>query len=380
MRKLKLDEAARAKLLDELDTHDPRIDTNDHNSPNYYRYRVPALRVDVELTRDHTASYMVPSRKLGPDGVFFLLANLMHKGCPCRVHLVTVRNNWQTVTGKTDTCRYLPGSSGVHEVSVRFDRPIDPASFAPNATRSRILAVDDSPVALKLYERLLDTLNVDLACCSNGAEGVEMALAGAYDLVLMDLEMPVMDGLTAVQMLRAKGFVRSIVAVSALSSEGDKQRCLDAGCDDFLAKPVSRESLADVVKRNKTEPLVSAMLDDPQMADLIDNFVGGLTNAISRLESAYGEQDRQTLEREARALKGEAAGIGFIPITEISSDLESAVRNGTALEDVRPQLIDLIRLCMSARPATSRNPAEVAAPETAADQGPQDGGTPAKGS
>jgi CheY-like chemotaxis protein len=371
MRKLKLDEPALLRLLNELDVHDPRIDTNDHSNPEYYSYRIPALRVDVDVSRDQTASHMVPSRKLGPRGVFFLVGSLMHKDCPCRVHLVTVRNNWQTVAGKVESCRYIPGSSGVHEVSVRFNRPIDPASFAATATRSRILAVDDSAVSRKLYERLLDTMNVDLETAENGLEATELAMSGTYDLVLMDLEMPVMDGLTAVKLLRSKGFVRAIVAASAMTTPEDRQRCLDAGCDDFLEKPVSRETLADVVHRNKSEPLVSAMLDDPSMADLIDNFVAGLAEAINRLEAAYGSQNRDDLERETRALKGEAAGIGFNTITDAAAGVEEAIKRGDEIAGLRGRLTELIRLCMSARPATSRQKAEAVA-QDAAEQEAQD--------
>lgn len=241
----------------------------------------------------------------------------------------------------------------VHEVFVRFDRPIDPASFAATATRSRILAVDDSPVSQKLYEHLLSTMNVDLTCVADGVEAVERALADTFDLILMDLEMPRLDGLAAVRMLRGKGYLRAIVAVSALDEPEDRERCLAAGCDDFLAKPLSRESLAEVVNRNKPEPLVSALLDDPGMTDLIDGFVWDLTERIGRMEAAFGTANLGELEREARALKGEAAGVGFGAITDAAVVLERAIKREEASDTVRAKLTDLIRLCMAARPATA---------------------------
>lgn len=351
MRKLKLDEKALTKLLDELDAHDPR---NGYGG-EFFRYRIPALRVEFDLSRDESNSLVVPSRKLGAHGIYFLVSTLVHCGCTCRVHLVTVRNNWQTVNGAVGKCRYLPGTTGVHEVFVRFDRQIDPASFATAATRSRILAADDSFVSLKLYERLLDGMNVDLACVSNGVEAVDRALSEHFDLILMDLEMPEMDGLTAVQLLRGKGYVRSIVAVSAMSEASDRERCLAAGCDDFLAKPLTRESLANVVNRNKSEPLVSAMLDDPAMFELIDKFVLGLVDVIGRLESAFGERNLEELAREARTIKGEAAGVGFGSITDAAAIVENTVKREEDDEVIRTKLTELIRLCMAARPATSRS-------------------------
>jgi len=356
MRKLRLDDAALVRLLNELDAQDARADGR---VETYFSYRIPGLRVDLDTSRDESDSLIAPSRKLGAGGIYFLVGNLIHANCTCRVHLVTVRNNWQTVNGLVERCRYLPGTTGVHEVFVRFQRPIDPASFAPAATRSRILAADDSLVSLKLYERLLDTMNVDLTCVSAGIEAVERAISGNFDLVLMDLEMPGMDGLSAVRLLRERGYVRSIVIVSAMSSPEDRERCLASGCDDFLGKPLTRETLASVVHRNRSEPLVSAMLDDPAMVDLIDGFVLGLSESIARLEAAYGSRNLDELEREARAIKGEAAGIGFGSITDAAVVVESAAKRGDELSTIRAKLTELIRLCMAARPATSRTSEEL---------------------
>lgn len=355
MRKLKLEEKVLRKLLDELDAHDSRVGSDGTDS-TAYPYRIPALRIELDTARDVTETQVFPSRKLSADGVYILVSSLVHKNCTCRVHLVTVRNSWQTVTGRVEKCRYLPGTSGVHEIFVRFDRPIDPASFAMAATRSRILAADDSAVSQKLYQHLLETMNVDLTCVSNGLEATERALSEGFDLILMDLEMPDMDGLSAVRLLRGKGYVRAIVAVSALSSEEDRQRCLAAGCDDFLPKPLTRESLAAAVQRNKSEPLVSAMLDDPGMFELIDGFVAELPNAIARLEAAFGGENLQELERTARSLKGEAAGIGFNPISDVATSLEDAAKSAADFASIRSKLTELIRLCMAARPATSCGP------------------------
>lgn len=354
MRKLKLDDTALAKLLDALDGQESRHEVRPRVRDRYYPYRIPGLRVDCEITEDETVSLTAPTRQLGSKGVYFLTGNLLHAGCACRVHLVTVRNNWQTVSGEVAGCRYLPGTKGAHEVFVRFDRPIDPASFAAAATCARILAADDSRVSLKLYERLLDTMNADLVCVSSGLEAIEGALAGNFDLILMDVEMPEVDGLTAVRILRSKGYVRTIIAVSALTNEVDQERCLQAGCDDFLAKPLTRATLADVVLRNRSEPLVSALLGDPGMTDLIDSFVANLADTTSRLEAAFGSQNMEDLEREARTLKGEAAGIGFGSITDAAAVVESVVRRSDGLPAIRAKLTELIRLCMSARPATSR--------------------------
>jgi CheY-like chemotaxis protein len=180
----------------------------------------------------------------------------------------------------------------------------------------------------------------------------------------MDVEMPEVDGLSAVRLLRSKGYVRTIVAVTAMTDDVDRELCLQAGCDDFLAKPLTRDTLADVVWRNQCEPLVSALLDDPAMTDLIDGFVASLAEITTRLEAAFGSQNMEDLEREARTLKGEAAGIGFGSITDAAAVLENAARRQDDPGVIRTKLTELIRLCMSARPATSRADEVVEEPDT----------------
>lgn len=380
MRKLKLDEPMLRRVLDDLDAQDAAWQQSPSANSELYGYRVPSLRVEFSLSRDEVATQTVPARKLAREGIYFLTAALVHE-CPCRIHLVTVKNNWQTVTGRVVHCRYISGTSGLYEVYATFDNPIDPASFAPHATRTRILAVDDSLVSRKLYEHLLETMNVDLNSFADALSGVKEALTHYYDVVLMDIEMPELDGLTAVRMLRGKGYVRAIVAVSALSDEEARNQCMEAGFDDFLAKPLTRESLAAVVIRNRPEPLVSNMLEDPGMAELIDSFVMSLGQNISELEAAYGNEDREGLSRVTRTLKGEAAGIGFPPITQAAAAIEEALKQGGPLSQIRNRLIELIRLCMAARPATQTGSNEANDKKAEGEEAPEGkeemvGGTP----
>ncbi len=375
MRKLKLDELSLSRLLDELDAADARSDDAHGGGNEFFVYRIPAMRIDLMMSRDELASHMVPSRRLGPSGVYFLTGNLIHAQCRCRVHLVTIRNNWQTVDGVVERCRYLQGTAGVHEVFVRFDRPIDPATFAASACRPRILVADDSLVTLRLYAVLLEKLNVELTCVENGLDAVQRALAATYDMIFMDLEMPALDGLSAVRLLRSKGYLRPIIMITARTDTESREACLRMGCDDYLPKPITRTALSNVVERNTPEPLVSGYLNEPGMTDLIDQFVFNLPRVIQRLETAFGVSSRNELAREARQLKGEAGGLGFEPIASIAAEVEERTETAEESEPIREKLTQLIRLCMAARPASSRPPTEPVSPRdestevTAAERG-----------
>ena len=107
------------------------------------------------------------------------------------------------------------------------------------------ILVDDVEENRMLIKAMLRKTNYKVVACSNGAEAVEYANKQKFDLILMDLNMPVMDGLEATKLIRSEGKNRTtvIVALTASTIKGDEVVCLDAGCDDFLTKPIKKEAL-----------------------------------------------------------------------------------------------------------------------------------------
>jgi two-component system, sensor histidine kinase len=113
----------------------------------------------------------------------------------------------------------------------------------------KILVVDDSLDNRVLLERYLSRLGHEIICAENGRQAVETALGGEYDMVLMDIQMPEMDGFQALEKLREKKYGKPVVALTAYAMKGDREICLKKGFDDYLVKPVSRESLAEVLRK-----------------------------------------------------------------------------------------------------------------------------------
>ena len=139
------------------------------------------------------------------------------------------------------------GASGLVAVRAGSNEPVPSLS-------GRVLLVEDAPVALRLHEQILRNAGADVGVAQNGRIARDHALqaeaAGRpYDLILMDMQMPVMDGYEATRELRAKGYRGPIVAVTAHANTGDRERCLEAGCDDYVAKPVDRSTFLDVCRR-----------------------------------------------------------------------------------------------------------------------------------
>lgn len=114
---------------------------------------------------------------------------------------------------------------------------------AMELARLKVLVVDDSPDNLALIKRILTLAGSSVETASNGREGVEKALHGAFDSVLMDLQMPEMDGFEATRELRRQGFTKPIIALTAHAMKEERRRCLENGFNDQLTKPIDRTAL-----------------------------------------------------------------------------------------------------------------------------------------
>ena len=134
--------------------------------------------------------------------------------------------------------RHLAGKAGTGvEVSVPRDT---------GAKRPRILVVEDNPVNQMVAVGLLDALGYETETAEDGQEALEVFDPERFDAVLMDVQMPRLDGYAATRALRARGDDRRVpvLAMTAAAVEGERERCLAAGMDDFLTKPVDPEALA----------------------------------------------------------------------------------------------------------------------------------------
>ncbi len=115
---------------------------------------------------------------------------------------------------------------------------------------NRVLIVEDTADLRQLMVRLCENLGLDTETASNGAEAIERIAGDAsFKAILMDMQMPVMDGYSATRELRANGYDGLVIAMTAHAMRGDREKCLEAGCDDYLAKPVTPASLRDLFGR-----------------------------------------------------------------------------------------------------------------------------------
>ena len=248
---------------------------------------------------------------------------------------------------------------GIAEASAPTNTP-HPAPGPALALRSlagaRILVVEDNDLNQEVARELLESAGLQVELADNGAVAVRMVRASAFDAVLMDVQMPVMDGLAATREIRQFSQL-PIIAMSANVMPQDRERCLEAGMSDHIGKPIEPDLLWRTLQRwilapgtphtaaPRAAPPSSAAL--PYAIDGLDSRIGlgyamgkatlyesmlrrfaaGQQHTIRSMRAAHASGDWVGLERAAHTTKSIAASIGATQVRALAADLEQAVRN-----------------------------------------------------
>ncbi|MGH8186773.1 MAG: response regulator, partial [Steroidobacteraceae bacterium] len=241
------------------------------------------------------------------------------------------------------------------------------ASEAKRQYSGQVLLVEDNAINQRVARRFLERLGCDVDVVGNGLQAVEAAARTSYGFILMDMQMPVMDGLEATRRIRAlEGGSKHtpIVALTANAMMGTLERCLEAGMDDYLTKPLDISRLEDVLDRfmrrtDESKPAPSPTLphpagegtastdvagevrarladivgDDPEfMAELISTYITGCEETLQELRSAASRNDLPALASAAHKLKGASANLHINSLTQLALDVETRAKAGQSAD------------------------------------------------
>jgi CheY-like chemotaxis protein/HPt (histidine-containing phosphotransfer) domain-containing protein len=250
----------------------------------------------------------------------------------------------------------------------RGDARSGPGAVAALGSQSRhgsVLLVEDNlvnqAVAMGMLNKLLDT---PVTLANHGGEAIEAWAKGTFDLILMDCHMPEVDGYQATREIRKReapsGKRVPIIAVTANAMAQDREDCINAGMDDHLGKPFSRQQLQDILDRwlpragtgkaAKTSPaapvvqpqsgevLDRRMLDqlrelqskdDPDLlANVLKLYLGDSPKAVAKVAQGVADGDAAVVERAAHTLKSASANIGATALSQLCAQLQAAGRSG----------------------------------------------------
>ncbi len=262
---------------------------------------------------------------------------------------------------------------------------------APEAIRLpgvKVLLVEDGETNRKVIAVALDMAGAEVATAENGEIGVAKALDGAFDLILMDMQMPVLDGYQAARKLRGLGLDLPIIALTAHAMSTDEQKCLDAGCSGYITKPINLDRLLLTISEaightavaaaaehdqsvsppvQTTEPppapgdkrpsveanerIVSTLASiSPVFAKIAKKFIKRLNEQLDLMRNAAADGDHGSVAKLAHWLKGSGGTAGFDVFTEPAKALEDAAKQGQS-DRIDECMAEIERLVKRAAPA-----------------------------
>jgi len=255
---------------------------------------------------------------------------------------------------------------------------------------ARVLVVDDGDSNRKLARLVLERAGMTVRLADNGADAIKLVAHERFDVILMDMHMPIMDGFAATAALRERGCKLPIIAMTADAMKGDEDKCLAAGCSGFLPKPIDMDRMLEMVavaaSKNRpsdsqpaqppqaartAQPAPSAPVapvaapvkskvvegapilsklpaDDPEFCQIVDEFLDRLHQQMEAMENALAEEDLTRLAAAAHWLKGSGGTAGFDAFTQPASELVRLAREAR-IEQLPDALAELQKLASRAQ-------------------------------
>jgi PAS domain S-box-containing protein len=253
---------------------------------------------------------------------------------------------------------------------------VTPRVHTPAASlRGRLLLVEDDPDVQRIETLLLEKMNLQVAVARNGRLACEMAETSKaegrpYDLILMDIQLPEMNGYQAAQRLRERGWQGPIVAFTAHAMADDREKCLAAGCDDYVAKPVNLRQLRDLLtpylggsatsaQRTAATDEIAAFpgdlaaggrSSDDLAAQMAGTFAEGLAERMNVIENALRDCDLHRLAEVVHQLKGTAAVFGYTQVADAACAIYEHAAGDQDLERLQILVSELLETCKRLAP------------------------------
>lgn len=206
----------------------------------------------------------------------------------------------------------------------------------------RILIVDDNEMNRLVASTVLLGYGPQVMIADNGEIALEMLDEEVYDIILMDIQMPVLNGYDTTRTLRARGYTGVIIALTASAIEGEREKCLAAGMDDYITKPINEELLISVIEKwieEKAGPIITPDNNLPLysldglrviskgredfVTKMIEMFCGQMPDSLNQLNQANAEGDLEQVSKLAHKLKSTIDHLAIVPLQRTIREIEA---------------------------------------------------------
>jgi signal transduction histidine kinase/DNA-binding response OmpR family regulator len=293
------------------------------------------------------------TRKYGGTGLGLCISHQLAEKLGGSLSCKSEKGKGSTFTAIIDAGHVDHDSLTNEMASMENHEAISENSTKPKKLAGHVLLAEDSPDNQRLVKLYIDRAGARLTIVENGQQAVEAGLSGDYDLILMDTQMPIMDGVEATNMLRIAGYRGPIVSLTANAMKSDRDKCLKAGANDYLNKPIdlsrfytvlaeylpragSNEARSNTISSDDTmetsKTTAPSLYDDPEFKALIEQFLQNLPDMVDEMDKAVEQEDWTVVQSVTHKLKGMGGAFGFPLITEQAASVNNALKN----QDIEP--------------------------------------------
>jgi signal transduction histidine kinase/DNA-binding NarL/FixJ family response regulator len=283
------------------------------------------------------------TRKFGGTGLGLSISTRLASALGGKLHCASRKGHGSsfTLTITNHAADTVVPVQSIEEVIPHHDDADKQTEIRP--LQGRILLVEDGVDNQQLITMCVEKTGADLTIAVNGREGVDAALADKYDLILMDIQMPVMDGIAATVELRKKGYTLPIVSLTANAMLSDRKKCIDAGADDYLVKPIDLKKFYGVLNKYlprsanagnntaETNPERNGTNSDftqsPKYLAIVSRFLKQLPQFVQEITDALQDRDWDLLEAKSHDLKGMGGAVGYPEITRVAGRINLMMKN-----------------------------------------------------
>ena len=264
----------------------------------------------------------------------------------------------------------------ISQLEVREEKVAQAKKSTKRFLFRKILVVDDGESNRQLVSALLKREGAQVDVAANGRQAVEKVLANEFDVVLMDIQMPIMDGYQATRKIRERNKELPIIALTANGMNGDREKCFEVGCDDYVPKPIDIDNLIEKIEcwigpvesvdraaamskslsaLTSTESSIENLeqsdwafpfSDDDELIEIAVSFLVETQPKVNEMKESLRSGNLEELRGLAHWLKGAGGTVGFMPLTNLARDMENLLKEGNA--DVEKHIAEIEQFYVAA--------------------------------